>query len=233
MKRLKYRCLFGGKQYPIIAAYISVVLAPLLALALNIPENMLLPLLVILPAAALIISFYIEHRLDDTERAITEQSVEPLWYPITEQIADQVRTKQKSPLEVLTPVFILGGTATLFWLLPVKLNRISPMTLAFPIFVWLCIGLFVVWRYLHAASWKEIDATAVYTVVPIHHMYDVEHRNKYRRWYKSYLVFYLPDGRYVLPAPEGSGSAKFLIIVKFRDDLTWFPYYPHEGESAL
>ena len=77
------------------------------------------------------------------------------------------------------------------------------------------------------AGWKTIDNTAVFTTVPVHHMFDVVHKNRRSRseWTESYIVVYLPDGRYVLHAQKGDGDARGITFVKYRGSVMWLPYF--------
>ena len=68
------------------------------------------------------------------------------------------------------------------------------------------------------------------TVIPIDHRFDIKHSRRFGNigserweWFRHYLVFYLPDGRYVLPAGPGSGYAKALVIVQYKGSLAWYP----------
>ena len=80
-------------------------------------------------------------------------------------------------------------------------------------------------QMIHSFMWGTLDETAVYTIIPIDHMYDVKHRGKHgAEWYESYLVFYQPDGRYTLHAKDGDGDANCVVIVKYHGLVTWLPY---------
>ena len=93
------------------------------------------------------------------------------------------------------------------------------------------------------ANWLNMDDSAVWIKVPIDHMYDVTHHSRsgsYRRfggydreWTTSYLVFYLPDGKYILPVPKGGGDNNTVVIVKYGRSVTWLPIYEQHPEDYL
>ena len=38
------------------------------------------------------------------------------------------------------------------------------------------------------------------------------------------MVFYLPDGRYVLPVAQGDGDTDTLAVFKSHGFITWLPF---------
>lgn len=225
MKRLKRRHLFGGKLYPLYVAltvFFIVLFAGIAAVHI---------MMLAVPAAivSLIVCAVIEQHLEPAERDQIAETEMPLWEPVTPEIrqlvCDQHQGTQLSIGHILGICGIGAGFTFLAAAMPSRRGRVmaSPAT-AFGIalivgvivFLWLMISKGI------GANWLEIDETAVYTKIPIDHMYDVTHHGKRgRTWTTSYIVFYQPDGRYVLRAPDGSGDCNTVTIVKFRKSITW------------
>ncbi|MBR3417992.1 MAG: hypothetical protein IKG82_04805 [Oscillospiraceae bacterium] len=52
-------------------------------------------------------------------------------------------------------------------------------------------------------------------------------------WYENYLVFYQPDGRYVLKIPKGGHFCSAVIIVLYHGAVTWLPVDAYTPEDTL
>lgn len=222
MKRLKYSCPFGGKVYPFYLALASVFVPTIGMLFTDINPFFQLVLMFACPLAVLTACFFMNQNLTSDEREICAATELPLWLPANPALAAAVRERVTFPNEatlyaVLFSV-ICGGNL----LLP----RMSGGSLSSALVCCLApAGIFVTFQLIHVMIWRTLDETAVYTIIPIDHMYDVKHTGKHGRvWYESYLVFYQPDGRYTLHAKTGDGSANCVVIVKHRGLVTWLPY---------
>ena len=234
MKRLKYRCLFGGKTYPsVVATFICIAcitggvgFAPLFVLT---------PFIVI---GALIFMIWYEHSLSDSERRMCERLSYPLWEPVTIDVRQLVITQQNSTQLGLAA--ILGISAMIGLLVfacavaPGRRSKGADPAVGLGLAAVAAAGTFI-FLYIRkgiGAKWMEMDDTAVYTKVPIDHMYDVTHHGKHgRTWVESYLVFYLPDGKYILPAKKGTGECNTVILVRYGKAITWFTTYELHPED--
>lgn len=227
MKRLKYSCPFGGKQYPWIVAACSAFIMPFVLLSFD--SSTAISSMIWAPICALVICFFIEQHLTPDERAIIAETEPPLWNLATPELIDEIRREEnKNPTRELTAAGIFAGMICLMVIYVFGLTELS-------LILCLLIALGCIFLLIHAMRqseiWAQIDDSAVYIDVPIHHMYDVKHTSSSRRrhswfsstrvWYVSYIVFYLHDGRYVLQAPKGSGSADMVRIIKFRNSIRW------------
>ena len=224
MKKLKYSCPFGGKTYPPILACIAAILCPVGALINGLPFSVSVALIAAAPLAVLTVCFLIEQRLTDAERVLIAESEMPLWQPAPPALIERARKTGYVPgaCAVYGTFAAIGGA--LAFLSPASDAsdlRIALMMVPFAAILWFI-------DFILRAGWKTADETTVYTVVPIHHMYDVEHHSEHHVTVESYLVFYLPDGRYTLHVPKGSGIANAVCIIKYGRLVTWTPYLPSE-----
>lgn len=233
MKRLKFSCPFGGKSYPAIAAVLAGIAAAILcSYNLGLPTDSVFAAAVIAVLLALGICFYLEHRLTEAELQAIENSQLPLWQPVNEDIIERVRDlKRLCSVEGL----VAGGS---FLLLSViswpTAAAAGEKPIAGKIFLLFGLGILGV-DFFCSFLWRSIDGTAVYTFIPIDHMYDVTHHHKDGDYTISYIVFYQPDGRYVLRARYGSGDYGAIAVVKFRGMITWVSvprtkYVSEDGE---
>ncbi len=245
MKRLKYRSPFGGHTWPVIAAGVSLAIVLPMSLIPDIPSGIKFVTFLI-PPALLVLGWWLYQRLSAGEREIVESLSYPLWEPVTPEVKKAVTESMSSTQVSLAGAFAISiGAFLLLFLMFIMPSRRryshSDSVLRDPKVALAagCIGAVIVFVIIMVtkgvgAVWLSIDDSAVFTKVPIDHMYDIENRGRYGRvWYTSYLVFYQPDGRYTLRAPEGSGSCNTVVIVKFRNHVTWYPVYEQHPEDFL
>ena len=222
MKRLKYSCPFGGKIYPFYLALFSSLIPMFGLMFTGSGPFFRLILMFACPFAVLTACFFMEQSLTDDERIICESCESPLWLPANPALAEAVRGRTGFPNRytliaafigvVFAASFVAGSPAR-------EPNYTAAACSIAPA------ALFVMTQMIHSFMWGTLDETAVYTIIPIDHMYDVKHRGKHgAEWYESYLVFYQPDGRYTLHAKDGDGDANCVVIVKYHGLVTWLPY---------
>ncbi|HBI85699.1 MAG TPA: hypothetical protein DDX71_05355 [Ruminococcus sp.] len=223
MKRLKFQCLYGGKMYPLYAAMASFFVAPLMVGPAMQSFAAALVVMFIMPVITLIVCYFIEQHLTVAERAIVEETAYPLWMPAPFELLEAARNYKSKPSAFIFAAIVPLIGLELGCLLPERGD--SNPTLAGFILL-LFAGLCLLDWYLRG-EWQHADSSTVYTKVDIHHMYDVEHHNKSNSWMESYLVFYQPDGRYVLHAPKGMGDVKSIYILKYRGMVIWLPAYDY------
>ena len=223
MKRLKYQCPFGGKQYPIYAAFVSFMLAPMIGIPLDVSFTAMALIMAGLPVAALIVCFFIEQHLTAGERAIIADTAYPLWMPAPPELQEAVRNAKSKPSPILFTLIIplIGLEFAILFPEHSEPNKGLAMVILL-----LYVGVFLADWFMRG-EWQHADDTTVYTMVDIHHMYDVEHHDKHNTWTVSYLVFYQPDGRYVLRAERGMGNVNSIYILKYRGMVIWIPAYDY------
>lgn len=229
MKRLKYSCPFGGKKYPFfLATVLPLVVGYALAFHGNV--QLMMSAILLLPIVILVVCFLIEQHMTPYEKEIVDATEPPLWQPITQDMQERIRAQER-PLED-SPIRVIlcsCGIFVAFFFVYFGCNGIS-IALAAIVTLSVLVCFFV---YNRSDIWSQVDDTAVYIEVPIHHMYDVRHTARRRRlflhyyiddcdvWYVSYLVFYLHNGRYTLRVPPGGGTAHSVVILKFQDHIRW------------
>ncbi len=228
MKRLKYACPFGGKQYPIYLALAAAFLTPLLFLALDLKIDTTIAAFFLAPLIVLLICFCYEQHLTPDERIIVSRIEPPLWNIATQDLIDEIRmAENKDARNEMLAAGVIAAGICLFITVGIGFSTVTVILCLLTV-----LGCIVAFLYTLQTSqiWAQIDDSAVFIDVPIHHMYDVKHSSGRRRglipyepriWYESYFVFYLHDGRYVLHAPKGSGDAKTVRLVKFRNHIRW------------
>lgn len=225
MKRLKLSCPFGGKQYPLIVAACAACIMPFVLLSFDLSFS--LSSMIWAPVCALVICFCIEQHLTPDERAIVAETEPPLWNLATPELIDEIRTMENKDTGGE-----LGAAAVIalaICCIPIGAFGLSTVTVVLCCVIVLGCIIALLCTLRQSDIWAQIDETAVFIDVPIHHMYDVKHTARRRRswsfaprvWYVSYIVFYLHDGRYVLQAPKGAGDAHTVRIVKFHDCIRW------------
>lgn len=241
MKRLKRQNLFGGKSYPLYIAIACAFFLTPTGLMTDLPMLIRIPLM-LSPLLSLMICFVIFHALSPEEKQIIREMDYPLWQPVTPEIKARVCAEQSGTQLSLTAMLVSSGVAgfmvMMICLLPSKRRHeslVSPqVSLIIGIAAAIAMFLYLMISKGIGANWLLIDDSAMFLQVPIDHMYDVTHHGKRgRTWTTSYLVFYQPDGRYILRAPAGSGDCNTVTVVKFGKALTWFPEYIRHPEDYM
>ena len=167
----------------------------------------------------------------------------PLWHPANNTVRAKIRNKYEGTQFSLTGMIAgsigIGAAVFFIGILPPKHStEFNDPAVVLPVAVVAAIiGFFVMFLTKgRGASWLEIDESAMYTVIPVHHCFDVKHHSRrylHRTWYESYLVFYQPDGRYVLKIPNGVTGCQAVIVVVFRGAVTWLPVDAYTPEEYL
>lgn len=223
MKRLKYAHPFCGKVFPLYII-LGSLLAGMLFSAFNGFEYLILYTL--LPPVIVTVLFLLYFNLpDDSDRAKMQSASYPIWNTPPQELLNYIRQKeqkkQMTAVGMIIAAAVSGGVMFLLLIMPQK-HRPEPILP--PATAFCCALIFggivfflTLYSQYRSRVWESIDETAVYTEIPIDHFFDVTHRDRYHTWTVSYIVFYLPDGRYIMKAPEGSGYAENVTIVKFRN----------------
>lgn len=217
MKWLKLSCPFGGKQYPIYVALAVLVISAVTLVNTNVSSPLELALLAVL--ISLIVCWYIEQRLTPEERSMCAGKMPPLWEPVSMDILEDVRAQTNHISREASGAMMLAGAMALRFFMP---RRGYPNPQA----GWAClflVGIIFVLDLFRRMLWKKADSSAVCTIIQIDHMYSVTHRSRRRTWEVDYLVFYQPDGRYILKAKAGSGETGKIAVVKYHGMVTWVP----------
>ena len=219
MKRLKFCCPFGGKKYPaIISAAVGVGTAIICTVNLELPADSVLIAMLLAVIVVLLLCYVWEHRLTPAEQEAIANSQLPLWQPVNEDIVDRIR-QQKWYFTLEGG--LAGSVLVVIGLMICAAARIADgqATLAT---ICMLVGFVILGAdFFRNMLWRSVDESAVYVFIPINHMYDVTHHHKDGDYTFSYLVFYQPDGKYVLRARAGSGDYGAIAVVKYHHMLTW------------
>ena len=246
MKRLKNRHLFNGKSYPVFAALIAAIVVQCIILAMDIA----LAPAIVMPVTALlvlVICFAIEHHLSAEERQIIAEAPMPLWNPVNKFVMSKIASKYEGSQFSLTGMLMgslgIGIAVFVIGILPPRhsVEFHDPAVVMRIAVIAAVVGFLVMLLYKgKGANWLDIDESAMYTVIPVHHCFEVKHqsRSRYRlaesrTWYENYAVFYQPDGRYVLKLPSGAHFCSAIIVVKFHGGITWLPVDAFTPEDML
>ena len=233
MKLLKFSCPFHGKYWPLIAALFAEVAAWGSTRNKEWPDELIHAVLLFAPLAVLVIAYLVIQRLSPAERELVAGTEYATWEPVTEDVIRKVREQKLHISKGVVSLLGYLGLFALAFLLPAQSGEPSFGLSAFC----LLIGAVVfIADTLLRSKWQSVGINAVMAKVPIDHMFDII-RPVNRKWelyygindgperITNYIVFYQPDGRYVVRAGDGSGNANTLIIVKYNGMLTWIPTY--------
>ena len=206
-------------------------------------------------ALTMIACLIIERSLSPEERRLIAESQSPLWHPINENVRRKLMSKydntQISVVSMAVSSAVIGVIVFVLGILPGRHSlEFKDPAVILPIAAGAAVisFVFLLLRKGRGASWLDIDETATYTVIPVHHCYDVTHysRNRmrslssnsfdssfFRTWITRYLVFYQPDGRYVLRIPENTGECVAVILVSCHGSVTWMPVSSNNPEEFI
>ncbi|MDE7099516.1 MAG: hypothetical protein K2O60_10250, partial [Ruminococcus sp.] len=153
----------------------------------------------------------IHHLKSDEKKKITEAS-KPKWKKFPDRFKKKFRTDKKKSLiyiirliglELIAAfiVMLAGGVQVML----VSLEIILPATL-------ICLTIYAVWEHI----WANMDNSAIYTRIEVDHSFEGEMARGGRR---KFIVFYLPDGKYVL---ETYGyPPKNIVVIKYKRFIRW------------
>lgn len=220
MKRLKYRHLFYGKSLPVIfslfGAFFVIITLSVVWLDNNDSETGYLYLCISSIAIILLtlaVNYAIIHRLTpDEKKKIAEAS--PLkWKKLPDRMKKKFKFDKKESListailiglELIVAFFVMLSDGVQAML--VTLAVLLPVTL-------ICLAVYAVWEHI----WANADDSAIYTRIEVDHSFEGERTKSGRR---KFIVFYLPDGKYVLEI-YGGFSPKNIIVIKYKCFIRW------------
>ena len=234
MKKLKYCCLFRGKKYPGIAAAIVGVIVLIAATQADLGADSATAAMIFAATATLLICFLIENIPTDEERKIIADAAPPVWQTAPESLRKKVTERTRLPGR---SACMAAFGCFLLMLCFLNLAEGSGKTGAVLSIV-TGIGILLADLFFRL-RWKLLlDESAVCAVIPVDSVYDIESTSRLSRrlfgpnnffyHYSSYLVFYLPDGRYTLPIPSTDGRFNAVAVVRCRGMLRWTPVYQDE-----
>ena len=253
MKRLKFLHPFGGKPFAgLIVMYSTLFgLAAGICLAIHFLEmryllwSALAPFLISVLVMLLVCNV---RQKKDKEAIACAQKAE--WKPIPEELIYIIRmqlddrtalqSKKREAIRSGILLLVFAGFLVLNALTDDTFNppsaedwhaiRTSPFL---PVMLAAAgiILFYVLFCIIRRRIWLHIDESAVYADIPIDSIYEVtyyEKRGVQRT--KQYLVFYQPDGKYIVPAPEGSSEGGMITVIRFHGLLRCMAFpFSHKG----
>lgn len=221
MKRLKYRHLFYGKSIPVMLSLLGVLLLITSVTALDIIKNELGYIYFLTGSIALIlltlaVDYAVIHRLKPDEKKKIAESSLPKWKKLPDKMKKKFRIDKKNSLISMAAAIGLELTAAFIVMLAdgvqtmlVALEVLMPVTL-------ICFAVYAVWEHI----WANMDDSAIYTRIEVNHSFEGERTRGGRR---HFIVFYLPDGKYVL---ETYGiPPKNIVVIKYKCFIRWEDAY--------
>lgn len=225
MKRLKLICPFGGKKYPIIVTITLGIMTAMTALYYQYSLRALTAAVMFVTTATLLICWVIENIPTEDERELIAYTEAPVWMPLEPSLHDHIQN-QPFPGKLAC----IGA----FWCFCFVITFLTPKRgdpNPHAAFISGMIGAAILTAdWISRLFWRvRLDESAVRAIIPIDHTYDItttEHRRVFGIYEtsehsSSYLVFYLPDGKYVLPLYDTEHSVNSVVLVKCHGMLRW------------
>ncbi|MDE5557136.1 MAG: hypothetical protein K2J32_05495 [Ruminococcus sp.] len=219
MKRLKYRYLFLGQSIPVIFSMFVAcfVIIAILYIVLNSMEDgfMYLPVVsIVVILLTLVVDYVIIHHLTPDEKKKVAGASPPEWKRLPDRMKDEFQTDIK--LFFISSAFVIGfelifafivmlseGVKTMLVILAV----ILPVTL-------ICLAIYAVWEHI----WANMDDSAIYAKIEVDHAFEGERLRFGGR--RKFIVFYLPDGKYVLETDSDFIPAN-IVVIKYKCFIRW------------
>ena len=222
MKRLKYRHLFYGKSIPVMFSLFGAFFVITLVIAIDTIKNesgyiYLLIGSIALVLLALAVDYAVIHRLKPDEKKKIAEASPPEWKKLPDRMKKKFSIDKKTSLisaailigfELIVAFFIMlfRGVETMLVILTVVL----PVTL-------ICLAVYAVWEHI----WANMNDSAIYTRIEVDHYFEGERQRTGGR--RKFIVFYLPDGKYVL---ETYGiPPKNIVVIKYKCFIRWEDAY--------
>ncbi|MCM1506692.1 MAG: hypothetical protein NC177_06110 [Ruminococcus flavefaciens] len=219
MKRLKYRHIFLGQSVPVIFSMFvaSLAIIAISDIVLRKMEDgfMYLPVgSVAVILLTLVIDYFIIHHLTPDEKKKIAGASPPEWKRLPDEMKSKFQTNKKAFLFAVAIVLGFEIAVAFFVLLS---EGAKTMLITFAVIVSATIifcAFFAVWEHI----WANMDDSAVYTKIEIDHSFKGERRKQGGR--RKFIVFYLPDGKYVLETDSDFIPAN-IVVIKYKCFIRW------------
>lgn len=232
MKKLKYMCFFHGSELPWVLCILGIILFPW-AVGAAIGSDFRTDSIVTLGGSVAILVGVLftcacEFRsLTDREQEVISHLPPPVWRPVTEGDMKVVsryleRYRAYSGYTLLLTL-MAGGMVVLAYLASEEGWELSRLLL------WMlpvlgvpggCIILHV-GTLLH---WKGITADAEYLEIQVSYCFARRQLMLFSEAKKPYLVFYLPDGKYVLECTPSNPEPEYVRIIRWKGRCIYIPH---------
>lgn len=222
MKRLKYRHLFYGKSIPVMFSLFGVLLLITSVIALDIIKSEWGYIYHMIGSIALIlftlaVDYAVIHHLKPDEKKKIAEASPQKWKKLPNRMKKKFKFDIKESLisassliglELIVAfiMMLLKGVETML----VMLEVVLPVTLV-------CLASYAVWEHI----WANMDDSAIYTKIEVDHSFKVKYTTRAgTKNYSNYIVFYLPDGKYVLEVSAGF-VPKNIVVIKYKCFIRW------------
>ena len=216
MKKLKYSCLFYGHLFAVVFLLIPAVLIGFCIADALFPHDFVHAAVIAsaISYPVLLTAFAVILRLPGAEdRAETERAVPLEWKSISTSLCSRLRSEENNTASMA--ILLLAMSA--FTVIMLFLSE-GPTTAVLIAAIVLLGGtlLLSLKNWLYWLFWHQTDYSAEYTAVKVHHSFRRVFLTNAGTHTVHYLVFYQPDGKYVVRY-EGKGDPpdRFLIV-RFR-----------------
>lgn len=223
MKRLKHRHLFYGKSIPVIismfAAFFVIIVITFIALDTIENESCYIYILIVSIAImwlTLAVDYAIIHHLKPDEKKKIAEASPPVWKKLPDRMKKKFHIDKKSSL-ISSAVLI--GLELIFFFFIMLIKGVETMLVGLAVVLpvtLICLACYAVWEHI----WANMDNTAIYTRIEVDHWFYGEMARGGRR---KYIVFYLPDGKYVLETfgipPQNIVVIKYRCFIRWDDDI--------------
>lgn len=219
MKRLKYRHIFLGQSVPVIFSMVVafLIIIEMSCIILNDMEDGFMYLSFVSIAVillTLVIDYFIIHHLTPDEKKKIAGASPPEWKRLPDEMKQKFQTDIRTTLFSVAIVLVFELVVAFFVLLSegvktmlITLAVVVPATIIFCAF-------FAVWEHI----WANMDDSAVYTRIEVDHAFEGERRRHGGR--RKFIVFYLPDGKYVLETDDYSIPAN-IVVIRYKCFIRW------------
>lgn len=214
MKRLKYKHLFYGKTTPVfISTFVVFIIVCSLSMSVlgEFKQEHIFAYFLIISIGSvfltLAVNYAIIHHLTPEEKKKIAESSPPKWKKIPDRMKKHFKENVKG-LFIWT-VIIITAEAVLSIITGLSHDLTSTLIVfaslvGITIIVFVCIG-------INEHIWANMDDSAIYAKIKVDHCFLGERRRGGR---DRFLVFYLPDGKYVLQ--HYSIEPKEIVIIKYK-----------------
>lgn len=217
MKRLKYLHLFYGKSLPLIISIFGTCFAVISVTALDIIKSDIGYLYLLIGTITLFllilaVGYAVIHHLKPDEKKKIAEASPPVWKKLPDRMKKKFHIDKKSSL-ISSAVLI--GLELIFFFFIMLIKGVETMLVSLAVILpatLIVLACLAVWEHI----WANMDNTAIYTKIEVDHWFYGEMARGGRR---KYIVFYLPDGKYVL---ETFGiPPKNIVVIKYRCFIRW------------
>lgn len=161
----------------------------------------------------LVIDYFIVHHLTPEEKEKIAGASPPEWKSLPDRMKSKFYTDKRATLFAVAIAF---GFEFVIFLILLLSEGVETMLITLAVVVSATIifcVIFAVWEHI----WANMDDSAVYTRIEIDHAFEGERKYRGRR---KFIVFYLPDGKYVLETDSCVVPAN-IIVIKYKCFIRW------------